>query len=87
MAHKMSNANPDDTLRAAFAVFDSNGDGTISAEEVRRVVREMGEPVTEQDMAHMLSEIDEDGDGMINYAEFAKSVTREIRASGFSLGL
>jgi Ca2+-binding EF-hand superfamily protein len=34
MANKMGDCQPEATLRAAFQVFDNDGDGTISADEV-----------------------------------------------------
>lgn len=39
MMHNMADPNPEETLRAAFQVFDSNGDGMISAKELKRVMR------------------------------------------------
>jgi calmodulin len=83
----MGDANPDDTLRAAFQVFDANGDGTISADEIKAVMREMGEQVTDEDMSLVLGDMDENGDGMIDYHEFSKAVTSEIQQSGYNLGL
>ena len=85
MAHKMGDANPDQTLHAAFSVFDGNGDGTISAEELRAVMREIGEPVGEDDIQNVLRGIDMNGDGKVDYGEFAKNVTREMREGGFAL--
>ena len=37
MSHKMGDVHPDRTLQAAFRVFDTNGDGTLSADELRAV--------------------------------------------------
>ena len=39
ISHKMADPNPDRTLRAAFGVFDDDDDGTISAKELKRVMR------------------------------------------------
>ena len=86
MAHKMGDSgNPDKTLRAAFSVFDTNGDGTISSEEIREIMREMGEAVTEDDIQRVLGDIDSNGDGSVDYDEFSKVVTREMRDGGFTL--
>merc|ERR1712028_319943 len=46
MAHKMADEKSEETLRAAFSVFDTSGDGFISAEEMRRIMINVGEPVT-----------------------------------------
>lgn len=45
MAHKMADEKSEETLKAAFAVFDTSGDGFISAEEMRRIMINVGEPV------------------------------------------
>ena len=39
ISHKMADPNPERTLRAAFSVFDDDNDGTISAKELKRVMR------------------------------------------------
>mmetsp|Transcript_65898 Transcript_65898/g.130679 ORF Transcript_65898/g.130679 Transcript_65898/m.130679 type:complete len:82 (-) Transcript_65898:324-569(-) len=39
MSHKMADPSPERTLRSAFAVFDGDGDGTISNQEMKRVMR------------------------------------------------
>lgn len=86
MAHKMGDAaNPDKTLHAAFSVFDFDGSGTISAEEIREVMLEMGEPIEEGDISSVMGDIDSNGDGSVDYDEFAKVVTREMRDGGFAL--
>ena len=85
MAHKMGDTNPEKTLHAAFQVFDANGDGTISAGELRGVMREMGEPLTESDIDNVLAGIDRNGDGKVDYEEFSRTVTDEMREGGFNL--
>ena len=45
MAHKMADEKSEETLRAAFSVFDTSGDGFIDAEEMRRIMINVGEPV------------------------------------------
>lgn len=60
-----------DDLRAAFRVFDKDGSGTLSATELRGVLTSMGEKMTDEEVDEMLAEADVDGDGRINYAEFA----------------
>ena len=54
-------------LREAFKVFDKNGDGYISVNELRQVVTTLGEKMTDEELIEMLSEADCDGDGKVNY--------------------
>ena len=86
MAHKMGDANnPDAALRAAFSIFDKDGDGTISADEIRDVMHEMGEPVLDHDIEKVIGDIDVNGDGHVDYDEFSRVVTKEMLEGGFTL--
>ena len=69
MAHKMNDEKSEETLKAAFAVFDTSGDGYISAEEMRRIMINVGEPVTLEDITMAMKKIDDDGDGVIDFNE------------------
>ena len=72
MAHKMADEKSEETLRAAFSVFDTSGDGFINAEEMRRIMMHMGEPVTLEDVEQVIRKVDKNGDGAIDYDEFTK---------------
>ncbi|KAG2715113.1 hypothetical protein I3843_03G065200 [Carya illinoinensis] len=52
-----------------FKHFDANGDGKVSAAELGDALNKIGS-VTTDDVKHMMSEIDTDGDGFISYKEF-----------------
>lgn len=51
----------------AFKAFDKNGDGVISASELRQVMQHMGERLNDKEIDDMIKEADMDGDGQINY--------------------
>jgi calmodulin len=72
MAHRIADEKSEETLRAAFSVFDTSGDGFINAEEMRRIMMHMGEPVTLDDVDQVIRKVDRDGDGVIDYNEFTK---------------
>ena len=54
----------------AFKVFDDSGNELISAVELRRVMTNLGEKLTEAEVDEMIREADVDGDGYINFEEF-----------------
>jgi calmodulin len=69
-------------------VFDKDGNGFISAAELRHVMTNLGEKLTDEEVDEMIREVtasfansvliplllqaDIDGDGQINYEEFVK---------------
>ena len=72
LARRMKEADPEDELLEAFKVFDRDGNGKISAHELRYVLLKSGENFTEQDIEDLIHEADVDGDGSIDYQEFVK---------------
>ena len=56
--------------REAFKVFDSDGNGYINAAELRQVMMNLGEKLTEEEVEMMIKEADSNGDGLVNYEEF-----------------
>ena len=49
-----------DECRAAFDLFDKDGDGTISTQELGIVIRSLGKAVTEAELQQMIDSVDED---------------------------
>ncbi|KAJ0970161.1 hypothetical protein J5N97_023038 [Dioscorea zingiberensis] len=56
-------------LERIFKRFDTNGDGKISSAELGEALRTLGS-TSSDDIHHMMTEIDTDGDGYIDYKEF-----------------
>lgn len=69
MARKLKDTDSEEEVREAFRVFDKDGNGLISAAELRHVLTNLGEKLTEEEVDEMIREIDVDGDGQINYEE------------------
>ena len=80
MAHNMTPEKTDDDLMMAFQVFDRSGDGNISPDELQRIMINVGEPVTLEDVNAVIAQADEDGDGEINYEEFIKVIVHGGRS-------
>lgn len=70
MADKMKTVVTEEDIRDAFRVFDVNGNGEISAHELRHVITNLGERLTEEEANEMIRVADLDGDGLINYLDF-----------------
>ena len=67
MKHIKSPQDEEQELRESFRVFDKNGDGFISANELRQVMFTLGEKLSDEEVDEMIREADIDGDGRVNY--------------------
>lgn len=68
----MKDTDTEEELIEAFKVFDRDGNGFISAAELRHVMTNLGEKLTEEEVDEMIREADIDGDGQINYDQFVR---------------
>ncbi|EDO28154.1 predicted protein [Nematostella vectensis] len=67
MASKSKNDTTESDLREAFSLFDKDGNGLISAQEMKFVLTCMGFNITEKEAVELVKQADIDGDGHINY--------------------
>jgi len=73
--------------KQTFDMFDTDQSGRISTAELGQVMEQLGQHPTETDLQAMVSEVDTDGDGEINFEEFLLMMAKkendndEIRAA------
>jgi calmodulin len=68
--------DPEKELRDAFAVFDTDGSGSIDRKELKRLMKKLGQALTEAEVDAMMDEVDSNGDGEISYEEFKYMMVR-----------
>ena len=68
----------------AFEIFDKNKDGWISRQELKTIMRSLGQNPTDDDIEEMLLNVNRDNDGQISYEEFMRIICMQIKASGMS---
>lgn len=67
MARKINTEDIEEEMKEAFRVFDKDGNGFISTAELRHVMVNLGERLTDEEVEEMIREADMAGDGQINY--------------------
>ena len=72
MTGKIAERDPREEILKAFRLFDDDGTGKISLRNLKRVARELGETMTDEQLQEMIEEADRDGDGEINEQEFIR---------------
>merc|ERR1712072_1355531 len=81
----MKDTDSEEELIEAFKVFDKDGNGFISAAELRHVMTNLGEKLIDEEVDEMIREADVDGDGQINYV--AIQAVLSLYASGRTTGV
>jgi centrin-1 len=72
MTSKMAERDPREEMIKAFRLFDDDETGKISFKNLKRVAKELGENMTDEEIQEMIDEADRDGDGEISEEEFMR---------------
>ncbi len=72
MTAKMADRDPQEEMLKAFRLFDDDETGKISFKNLKRVAKELGENMTDDEIMEMIEEADRDGDGEIGEQEFMR---------------
>ncbi|KAG8991208.1 Calcium-binding component of the spindle pole body (SPB) half-bridge [Tulasnella sp. 427] len=75
MSERILARDPHDEIRRAFQLFDDDHTGKISIRNLRRVAKEVGENLDDDELQAMIEEFDLDMDGEINESEFFAIMT------------
>merc|ERR1712032_1245393 len=71
----------------AFRLFDDDEIGKISFKNLKRVAKELGENMTDDEIQEMIDEADRDGDGEVNEEEFLRIMKKTNLFRGVQRGL
>merc|ERR1719249_353025 len=76
MTSKMSEKDSREEIRKAFRLFDDDETGFITLKNLRRVAKEIGENMTDEELQEMIEEADRDGDGQVSEEEFLRMMKK-----------
>ena len=74
-------------FRRIFTMFDKDGDGTVSHNELCLVMRGLGQNPSPQEIQRMMEDIDSDGSGEIDFPEFLEMMTKLLMEDVLEKGL
>ncbi|KAL9184262.1 hypothetical protein ACHAXT_002348 [Thalassiosira profunda] len=72
MQTKMGERDSREEIIKAFRLFDDDDTGKISFRNLKRVAKELGESVTDEELQEMIDEADRDGSGEVSQDDFIR---------------
>ena len=57
-------------IQDAFSFFDDNGDGYVTAIEIKQALSKLGRDISEEQAEQMIAEVDKEGSGRVTYQRF-----------------
>jgi len=57
-------------LKEAFRIYDKEGNGYISTDTLKEILKELDSKLTNDDLENIIEEVDEDGSGTLDFDEF-----------------
>uniref|UniRef100_A0A3B3ZZ42 EF-hand domain-containing protein n=1 Tax=Periophthalmus magnuspinnatus TaxID=409849 RepID=A0A3B3ZZ42_9GOBI len=76
MSVKMSEKDSKEEILKAFRLFDDDCTGKISFKNLKRVAKELGENLRDEELQDMIDEADRDGDGEVSEEEFLRMMKK-----------
>ena len=71
---------PEDKIaeyKEAFDMFDKDGSGTISVIEIVKIMKNFGYPIKKAEAQQMIADIDDNGDGELDFEEFVTLMEKQ----------
>merc|ERR1711904_329926 len=77
MTAKISDKNTKEEIDRIFKLFDKDRNGTLEADDLSRVCKELGEDMSEEDVREVIQRADLDGDGVVGLDDFYNVLTKK----------
>jgi centrin-1 len=78
MTARMSDKDTREDINKVFRLFDEDNTGSISIKNLRRVAKELGENLTDEELQEMVERADSNGDGAVSADDFYNIMTKKV---------
>ena len=72
---RMKCVESEEELMEMFKIFDKKGTGKVSSGDIRAVLDDIDEPLSQQELEELMLNWDKDKDGFLDFAEFKEMMT------------
>ena len=80
MTARMSDKDTHADIAKVFRLFDDDCTGSITLRNLRRVARELGETMTDEELQEMVDRADSNGDSCVTMDDFYNIMTKKTFA-------
>ena len=80
MTARMSDKDTREDIAKVFKLFDDDGTNTITLKNLRRVARELGETMTDEELTEMIERADSNNDKVVTMEDFYCIMTKKTFA-------
>ena len=80
MTARMSDRDTRDDINKVFRLFDEEGSQTITIKNLRKVAKELGETMSEDELMEMINRADSNNDGAVSMDDFYNIMTKKTFA-------
>lgn len=80
MTARISDKNSREDIERVFKLFDANRNGEITLEDMKRVAKELGEDISEQELQEIIQRADLDNDQHLSLEDFYQVMTKKTFA-------
>jgi Ca2+-binding EF-hand superfamily protein len=77
MTARLSDKDSREDINKVFRLFDDEKAGFITIKNLRRVAKELGETMTDEELLEMVERADSDGDGRVTPEDFYNIMTKK----------
>jgi Ca2+-binding EF-hand superfamily protein len=80
MTARMSDRDTREDINKVFRLFDEEGTQTITIKNLRKVAKELGETMSDEELNEMIARADSNGDGAVSMDDFYNIMTKKTFA-------